>query len=62
MDELIVTAIINLGVAGIFIILYMRLWTLYVQMQKDYLNDLRDLIRKQDIDAGNASQENYEHK
>lgn len=58
MDELIVTAIINLGVAGIFIILYMRLWSLYVKLQTDYLNDLRDLIRKQDIDAGNASQEN----
>lgn len=62
MDELIVTAIINLGVAGIFIILYMRLWSLYVKLQTDYLNDLRDLIRKQDIDAGNASQENYQHK
>lgn len=61
MDEIVVTAIINLGVAGIFIVLHMRLWALYIQLQKDYINDLRDTIRKADIDAGKASQENYSH-
>lgn len=57
MDEFILTVITQLGVAGIFLVLYLRLWTDYKDLQKRYIDQIEGQLRNEDIDKSGAKRQ-----
>jgi len=55
MDEFILAILSQLGIAGIFLVLYLRLWADYKDLQKRYIDQLQGQLRNEDIDKSGAT-------
>jgi len=49
MDEIFVSIITTLGINGVFLILYLRLWAKFDALEDRYMNFLEGRVRAQDI-------------
>lgn len=57
MDEFILAILSQLGIAGIFLVLYLRLWSDYKDLQKRFLDQVTGQLRNEDIDSSGAKRQ-----
>lgn len=55
MDEFLISVLIQLPVAGIFLALYLKLWSDYKALQKQYIDQIEGQLRNKDIDKAGAA-------